>query len=144
MKRSLLVLTAAAVALSPLAASAAPAKATKRTISFDYSGFSTLDSPAVLVNTSGLTPICSVANSCFDFETVKGEKTVEVVASSANIGIQIWFDGTYAGNVEAFCGKGKIAVSPRTAHTISVRTSMGTCGGVPTSGKLTATILGTK
>jgi hypothetical protein len=144
MKRSLLVLTAAAVALSPVAASAAPAKATKRTITFDYSGFSTIDSPAVLVNFSGVLPVCAAANSCFDFDTVKGEKTIEVVASSPNVGIQIWFDNTYAGNVEAFCGKGKIAVSPRTAHTISVRTSMGTCGGLPTSGKLTATITGTK
>lgn len=144
MKRSLLVLTAAAVVLTPLAATAAPPKPTKRVVTFDYSGFSTVDSPVVLANASGLLPVCEVADSCMEFSTVKGEKTIEVDAGDPTVGIQIWFDETYAGNVEAFCGKGKLIVSPKTAHKISVRTSLGTCGSVPTAGTLKATILGTK
>lgn len=143
MNRSLLLLTAAAVALTPLGASAAP-KPTKRVVTFDYTGFSTVDSPAVLFNASGLLPICAVADSCFDFETVKGEKTIEIAASDPTTGIQIWFDDLYADNVANFCGKGRISVSPKTAHTISVRPSLGTCGGPPTEGTLTATVTGTK
>lgn len=141
MKRSLLVLTAAAVALSPLAATAAPVKATKRVVTFDYSGFSSVDSPAVSFHSPGL---CTAADSCMEFPTTKGEKTIEIKGSSPNTGIQIWADDTYADTVQTFCGSGKITVSPKTSHVISVRPSLGACGGIPTSGTLTATILGTK
>lgn len=144
MKRSLLVLTAAAVALSPLAANAAPPKKTTRTIPFEYTGFSTIDTPVVLFNAGGLLPICDVADSCFEFATKKGEKTIEIVGSDPTVGIQIWYDENYADSVTVFCGKGKISVSPRTTHKISVRPSLGTCGGVPTTGTLKATITGTK
>jgi len=141
MKRSLLVLTAAAVALSPLAASAAPAKATKRVVTFEYNGFSSVDSPVVSFHSPGL---CSVEDSCMEFATTKGEKTIEIKGSSPSVGIQIWADDTYADTVQTFCGSGKITVSPKTAHVISARPSLGACGGLPTSGTLTATILGTK
>lgn len=145
MKRSLLVLTAAAVALSPMAATAATkTKTTKRVVTFEYTGFSTIDTPVVLANASGLLPVCAVADSCMEFTTTKGEKTIELKASDPSVGIQIWSDGAYADNVQVFCGAGKISVSPRTAHEISVRTSLGTCGGVPTTGTLTATIIGTR
>lgn len=147
MKRSLLVLTAAAVALSPLAANAAPAKATKRTITYDYQGFSNVGSAGVLFNASAVLPTCQVAKACWDFKTSKGEKTIEITASSPTTGFQVFYDGAFGGadgNVVAFCGKGKITVSPKTAHEISVRPALDECGGATSSGKLTAVITGTK
>lgn len=141
MNRSLIALTAVAVVLTPLAATAAPAKATKRTVTFDYAGFSSVDTPAVSFHS---TAFCAAADSCMEFPTTKGEKTIEIKASSATTGIQIWADDTYADSVQTFCGAGKITVSPKTAHVISVRPSLGGCGGVPTSGTLTAVITGTK
>ena len=146
MKRSLIVLTAAAVALTPLAASAAP-KATKRTITYDYSGFSNIGSPVVMFNSSSILPTCDVSKACWDFETKKGEKTIEITASDPKTGFQVFYDGAFGGadgNVVAFCGKGKITVSPKTAHEISVRPALDECGGGATSGKLTAVITGTK
>lgn len=143
MKRSLLVLTAAAVALTPLAATAAPAKTTKRTISYDYSGFSNVGTPAAMLNASAVLPTCTATDACWDFTTTKGEKTIEITASDGT-GFQVFTDGTYAGNVQAFCGKGKITVSPRAAHEVSVRPALDECGGGLGSGKLTAVITGTK
>lgn len=144
MKRSLLVLSAVAVVLSPLAANAAPAKTTKRTITYDYSGFSNVGSPVVLFNASAVLPTCQLAKACWDFKTAKGEKTIEITASDPRTGFQVFSDGMYAGNVEAFCGKGKITVSPKGAHEISVRPALDECGGGTSSGKLTAVIVGTK
>jgi hypothetical protein len=143
MKRSLLVLTAAAVALSPLAASAAPV-ATKRTVAFDYTGFSTAGAAGAGLNASGVLPVCDAADSCFDFKTVAGEKAVEIKASDPRVGIQVWYDGTYADTVAMFCGTAKLTVSPKGSHEIFVRTSASECGAVPTEGTLTATITGTK
>lgn len=139
MKRSLLVLTAAAVALSPLAANAAPA-AKSRTITYDYSGFSNVGSPVVLFNASAVLPTCQAAKACWDFTTAKGEKTIEITASNPTTGFQVFTDGMYAGNVMAFCGKGKITVSPKGSHEVSVRPALDQCGGATTSGKLTAVI----
>ena len=143
MKRSLLVLTAAAVALSPLAASAAPAKAkvTKRTISYDYTGFTAIGNGSASLNYDGP---CAAVDACWDFSTTKGEKTIEIKGSAANVGFQVFSDEDYAGTVMSFCGSGKFVVNAKTAHAISVRPFLSDCGGVPTTGKLTATILGTK
>ncbi len=140
MKRSLLVLTAAAVALSPLAASAAPAKAKPRTITFEYDAPSALGTPAFSLNVSGVAPVCDAYAGCWDFKTAKGEKTLEISASDPSAGFQVWFDGTYADNVVSFCGKGKITVSPKTAHDVFVRPALDTCGAGPEGGKLTAVI----
>lgn len=140
MKRSLLLLTAAAVALTPLAASAAPAKGGARTITYDYSGFSTVGTPAFSLNASGLLPVCDAVEACWDFATAKGEKTVEISASNPSAGFQVWFDGTYADSVVSFCGKGKISVSPKSTHQIFVRPALDTCGAGPGSGTLTAVI----
>ena len=146
MKRSILLLTAVAVALTPVAAGAAP-KATKRTVTYDYSGFSNVGTPAAMLNASAVLPMCTVAKACWDFPTSKGEKTIEITASSPTTGFHVYYDGTFGGdngNVVAFCGKGKITVSPKTAHEISVRTALDECGGGTTSGTLTAVITGTK
>lgn len=142
MKRTVLLVTAAAVALSPLAASAAPTKATKRTLTFEYSGFNSGGHSAI--GSFNLAAACAAIDSCWDFETVKGEKTIEVKADNPSVGIQIWTDGAYADSVEIFCGKGKMTVSPKAAHKVHVRTSLHDCGAVPTSGTLTALVTGTK
>ena len=144
MKRTVLLVTAAAVALTPLAANAAP---TKRTITYDYSGFSNVGTPAAMFNSSAVLPMCAVAKACWDFPTNKGEKTIEITASDPKTGFHVYYDGTFGGdngNVVAFCGKGKITVSPKTAHEISVRPALDECGGGTTSGTLTAVITGTK
>ena len=146
MKRTLVLLTAAAVVVTPLAASAAPKpKPTKRVITSDYSGFQA--GGASSVGSFSSENGCLALPACWDFDTKKGEKTIEVKAedsTGAPIGIQVFFDDAYADNVVLFCGAGKITVSPKAVHTISVRTSAQDCDGVPTSGTLTATILGTK
>ena len=141
MKRSLLLLTAAAVAVTPLAASAAPVKTTKRTVTFDYTGFSSVDTPAASLQAAG---VCVAVDSCMEFPTNKGEKTIEVTGSDPSVGIQVWYDDAYADNVVTFCGKGKITVSPKAAHVIAVRPSLGGCGGTPSTGTLTAVITVTK
>lgn len=144
MKRSLLLLTAAAVAVTPLAASAATPKPTKRVITYDYNSPGAIGTPAFSLNVSGVAPICEGAEACWDFETVKGEKTVELSTGDPTKGFQVWYDGTYADTVVSFCGKGKITVSPKKAHEIFVRPALDDCGGLNTEGTLTATILGTK
>ena len=144
MKRSLLLLTAAAVAITPVAASAAAPKPTKRVITFDYDGPSAMGTPAFSLNVSGVAPVCSAYEACWDFKTVKGEKTIEIVNSDPSVGFQVWYDGTYADSVTSYCGKGKVTVSPKSAHEVFVRPALDTCGGMPTGGTLTATIVGTK
>lgn len=144
MKRSLLLLTAAAVAVTPVAASAAAPKTTKRVITYDYAGPSAVGTPLLSMNVSGVAPVCSVYEACWDFKTVKGEKTIEIVNSDPTVGFQVWYDGTYADSVVSYCGKGKLTVSPKKGHEVYVRPALDTCGGLPTGGTLTATILGTK
>ena len=142
MKRSILLLTAAAVTLTPLAATAAPAKAAKRTVTYDYAGFQAFGHSSV---GSGSTENgCMAVDGCWDFDTKKGERTIEFKASDPGVGFQVFYDDAYADNVVLFCGSGKISVSPKASHVISVRTSAQDCGSVPTSGKLTATISTTK
>lgn len=143
MKRSVLLVTAAAVALTPLAASAAPAK--PRTLTFDYAGPATLGHSAGLgLNASAVPGFCDAVASCWEFSTVKGEKTVEIAADDPSVGITVWFDGTYADTSKLYCGTAKLTVSPKTTHAISVRPTVSDCGGVPSGGTLTATISAAK
>lgn len=146
MKRTALLLAAAAVVASPLAASAEPKpKPTKRVLAYEYSGFQAGGASAV--GSFSTENGCQLTQACWDFATVKGEKTIELEAedgTGAPIGIQVFVDDAYADNVVLFCGAGRISVSARTAHLISVRTSLQDCDGLPTSGTLTATVTGTK
>lgn len=141
MKRTVLLLTAAAVAVTPLAASAAPPKPTKRTLTFDYTGFATYGIDGLSLSWDAP---CTVVDACWDFSTVKGEKTIELAADDPSVGFQVWTGGDYAGSVVSFCGKGKITVSPKKAQEISVRPFLSDCGSIPTEGTLTAVITGTK
>ena len=144
MKRTVLILTAAAVAITPLAASAATPKPTKRTITFDYDGPSAIGTPAFSLNASGVAPVCEAYAGCWDFTTVKGEKTIEISAGDPGLGFQVWHSGTYADTVTTFCGKGKVTVSPKKATEVFVRPALDDCGGLNTGGTLTAVITGTK
>lgn len=139
MKRTALLATLALVAVSPAIAHAAP-KASKRTITYDYSNPVGITSPAVNVALNCNGPI----GGCFDFTTLKGEKTVTVTVTDSTgmpVGLQIFTDDDYAGNVQTFCGTGTITVTPKTPTQVGVRAAFdATCGGIPTSGTFTAVI----
>ena len=140
MKRTALVATLALVAVTPAMAHAAP-KASKRTITSPYSG------PVGVSVTAGLGGALNCTGplaGCWDFTTLKGEKTVTITAKDSTgtpIGLQIFTDDDYANNVQFFCGTGTITVSPKAATAVGVRIAVDpNCAAVPTSGTLTAVI----
>ena len=138
MKRTALAVTLALVAVSPAVAHAAP-KPAKRTLTATYSGFQGTSNPAFSFNSN-----CSGGiGDCFDFSTVKGEKTVAISAKDDNgmsVGLQVWTDDDFNG-VQTYCGSATITVSPKAATPVSVRPVLtDSCAGVPTSGTLTAVI----
>lgn len=139
MKRTALLAAAALVAVTPALASAAPKG--PRTLSYDYQGFQAVHSSAV--GSGSLEDPCAAVDSCWDFTTVKGEKTIKLTIADGTgaAGFQVWTDDDYTGTVTTFCGTGEIKVSPKTAAAISVRPSASPdCQAVPTSGTLTAVI----
>jgi hypothetical protein len=144
-KRSLALLAAVAVVATPLAASAAPApkapKKTTRTVTFDYTAFT---AGSVSVAASFSLNNCDLPGQCFDFDTVKGEKTVKLSAVDGTgqpVAMQVFTNDDYAGNVVTFCGTGTLKVSAKSANLVSVRmTPSDTCAGLPTEGTVTGTI----
>jgi hypothetical protein len=139
-KRTALLATLALVAVSPAMAHAAP-KSGPRTLTSPYSG------PVGVSVTSGLGGALNCTGplaGCWDFTTVKGEKTVTISAKDSTgtpIGLQIFTDDDYANNVQFFCGTGKITVSPKAATAVGVRIAVDAgCAAIPTSGTLTAVI----
>ena len=140
MKRTAVLTTLALVALSPAVAHAG-VKASTRTLTYDYQGFQAANADGV-GSTSAENP-CQVIDSCWDFGTVKGEKTVKITmvdGTGQATGFQVFVDDDYDNN-QTFCGTGVITVSPKTAAAVSVRpTISSTCAAVPTSGTLTAVI----
>lgn len=138
MKRTALLATLAIVAVSPAIASAAPAGA--RTVTYAYSGAYGVSTPVV----SGALKCQSGMTACWDFATVKGEKTVTISAKDSTgtpIGLQIFTGDDYAGTVQTVCGTGTVTVSPKAANTVSVRPAYAaTCPALPTNGTLTAVI----
>lgn len=140
MKRTAIVATLALVAVTPAMAHAAP-KASKRTITSTYSH------PVALSVTTGLGVTLNCTGpmaGCWEFNTVKGEKTVTISATDSTgtpTGLQIFTDDDYANNVQFFCGTGTITVSPKAATQVGVRIAVDpNCGGLSTSGTLTAVI----
>jgi len=138
MKRIAVVAAAALVAAGPAIAHAAP-KASKRTVSYSYSnpvGFTTPAANAALKCNAPIT-------GCWDFSTVKGEKTVAISAtdnSGTPVGLQVFTDGDFQ-SVQTYCGTATITVSPKTATSVDVRPVVtDACAGVPTNGTLTAVI----
>ena len=139
MKRTALLVTAALVAVTPLAANAAPAKATKRTITATYAGALGASTPAASFNSN-----CSGGvGDCMEFSTVKGEKTVTITAvdgSGTPVGLQVFTDEDFQ-TVATYCGKATIAVSPKSATAVSVRPALASdCKALPTQGTITAVI----
>ncbi|MDP3714371.1 MAG: hypothetical protein Q8R60_18015 [Mycobacteriales bacterium] len=143
MKRSLALLAAVAVVATPLAASAAPKppKKTTRTVTFDYTAFT---AGTVSVAASFSLNNCDLPGQCFDFDTVKGEKTVKLSAVDATglpVAMQVFTNDDYAGNVVTYCGTGTLKVSAKSANLVSVRMTLSdTCAGLPTEGTVTGTI----
>ena len=139
MKRTALLAVLAVVAVSPAVAHAAPAKG-KRTLTYAYSGAVGVSTPAV----SGALKCQSGMNACWDFSTVKGEKTVTITAKDSTgtpIGLQVYTGDDYAGTVETICGTGVLSVSPKAVTTVSVRPALSaSCAALPTNGTLTAVI----
>lgn len=140
MKRTALLAAAALVAATPALASAAPAKASKRTVTSTYQGFlafTVVDGASGALNCQGSGP-------CWDFETKKGEKTVVISAKDATgapVPLQVFTNDDYEGTVQNFCGTGTLTVSPKAPSVVSVRTAVsGVCQGVATQGTLTAVI----
>jgi hypothetical protein len=140
-KRTALIAAAALVAVSPVAAHAAP-KPSKRTVTLDYTG-----ALGATVAGASFNSNCSFGiGDCMEFSTVKGEKTVTFsVADDTGqpVGIQVFTDGDFQ-TVQLFCGTGTITVSPKTPTSVSVRPAFGDCGGEPTTGTVTATITNKK
>lgn len=137
MKRTALLATLAIVAVTPAMAHAAPKGS--RTLTATYQGFQGMSNPAFSVNSN-----CSGGiGDCFDFTTVKGEKTVVITAtddSGMPVGMQVFTDDDFQG-VETYCGTATISVSPKAATPVSVRQVVtDSCAGVPTSGTLKAVI----
>jgi hypothetical protein len=140
-KRTALLATLALVAVTPAIASAAPAKPTSRTITSDYTiapGISAADGAGAALGCTG--PI----TGCWDFTTVKGEKTVTITADDETgtpVGLQVFTDDDYAGNVQFFCGTATITVSPKAGTQVGVRVAQDpSCSAVATTGTLKAVI----
>jgi hypothetical protein len=137
-KRTALIAAVALVAVSPTLAHAGT-KASKRTITSAYSNPVGASTPAANVALNCNAPI----TGCWDFNTVKGEKTVVVTAKDSTgtpIGLQVFTDDDY-NSVQTFCGTGTITVSPKHPAAVSVRAAFDpSCAAVPTSGTFTAVI----
>lgn len=141
MKRIALVVTAALVAATPALASAAPGKGAGRTLTHDYQGF-----VGVAVNSGLATALtgCPANDACWDFPTVKGEKTVTLSAKDATgrkVPFQVYLDDDYEGTLQVFCGAGSLKLSPKRAAAVSIRmTASAECDGLPSEGTLTAVV----
>lgn len=137
MKRTALLATLALVAVSPAVAHAG---GKTRTLSYTYSGAFGISTPAV----SGALNCQSGMNACWDFATVKGEKSVTITATDSSgtpVPLQVFTGDDYAGTVQTACGKATLDLSPKTANAISVRTAVDpTCGGIATNGTIKAVI----
>lgn len=142
--RTILLATAAAVVLTPLAAATA-APAPDRTLTFEYSGATGVDDARVSASL-GCAPPVIVLNrrvaSCARFDTLKGERTLVLTAA----------DGTGApggfsvqvGDAPArvHCGQATVTL-PRTVTTVSLEpyaVRQPGCTGVVTRGTITATL----
>lgn len=147
MKRTLALLTIAAVAAIPASANAAakkkPApKPTKRTVTWSYSGIA---GPSIAG--AGLR-LCAPAgaSNCFDLPTEKYETNVAVSiqdATGQKVGLQYAIDNDYSGGATQLCAVGDVPVAKGSPVTFNT-TADPTCGAPATSGTVTFTITGKK
>ena len=138
MKRTAVLATLALVAVSPAVANAGT-KGGARTLTATYSGAYGASTPAASFNTN----CTGGVGDCWQFSTVKGEKSVTITAKDSTgtpTGLQVFTDADFQ-SVQTFCGTAKISVSPKVATTVDVRPALATdCQSVPTNGVLTAVI----
>lgn len=149
MKRSLALLTAAAVVATPFAAQAAP-KAKKpvpttRTVTWDYTAVHGATTPVVF--TTFESPCTVNADGCFELFTEKHETAVSMKVADASgqaVPVQYHFNGEYtAGGVFTSCGDGTFKVKKGTQVTLATVVDPA-CAGLPTQGTVTFTITGLK
>ncbi len=146
MKRTIILLTAAALAASPAAAQAAkPAKKkpvpTTRTVVWDYQGvFGAYSSTVGGGGVCGANP-----KACFELPTQKHERMVKFSATDGTgqkIAVQYSLDGDYD-NTVVNCSAGDIAVKKGTTVNFYMIASPD-CPGVATQGKVTIQVTGLK
>ncbi len=142
MKRTLVLLTAAALAATPVVADAAKKPVpTKRVVTWDYRGvFGAYASMAGGGGVCGANP-----SACFELPTTAKETTVTFSATDSTgqkIPVQWAFDGDYNTN-ELACSTGDIPVKKGTLLNFYL-VATDACPGLPTQGKITFTIVGTK
>jgi hypothetical protein len=142
-KRLLALLTLAAVAAVPTVSDAAVKKAkpkpTKRVVTWSYTGFHAVTTPAV--NTAFESPCTVNAEACYDLQTLSYEKSVAVDAGG--IAVQYFFDDTYD-SVQTLCGRGTIPVAKGTLVTLIAAIDPSCPGAPPTSGTVKLTVTGLK
>jgi hypothetical protein len=139
MKRTLVLLTAAAVAVTPVLAEAATKpkpKPTTRTVTWDYQG------PGGAHVSTATMSVCS-PTTCFDLATEKYEKLVSLTSvdkSGQPVGFMVSVDKVTG---PTFCGKGDIAVGK--SEVVSVVPALtADCPAVPTQGTVTFVVTGSK
>jgi hypothetical protein len=138
-KRAIVLLTAAAVAVVPAVSEAAVRKKpTKRVVTWSYTGFHGASTPAA--NTAFESPCTVNADACYDLQTFKYETSVKVEGGS--VAIQYFLDDTYS-DVQTLCGTGTIPVKKGTLVTL-VTVLDASCPGVPTAGDVKLTVTGLK
>ncbi len=142
MKRTLALLATAALAASPVVADAAKKPVpTKRTVTWSYQGvFGAYATPAGGGGVCGANP-----NACFELPTTAKETKVTFTVTDATgqkTPLQYAFDGDYQSN-ELTCSSGDIPVKKGTLLSFYM-VATDACPGLPTQGKVTFTITGTK
>ena len=144
MKRLLALLTLAAVAAVPAAGEAATRRApkpkpTKRVVTWSYTGFHAVTTPAV--NTAFETPCTVNAEACYDLQTFRYEKAVAVDAGG--IAVQYFLDDDYD-SVQTLCGAGTIPVAKGSLVTLVAAVDPSCPGAPPTAGDVKLTVTGLK
>ena len=145
MKRTLALLAATAVVVTPAVSQAATKPATKkpttRTVTLAYSG--TLGATA---NGTGGT-LCSAGKNCFDVEVFPYETKATFTATDATgqkVPLQTSLDGDYAGTVADACSTGSVDLSKNSTLSFNTILAPATCQGIATTGTITVTITGLK
>jgi hypothetical protein len=138
-KRTALILTLVALAVSPAAAQAGT-KGGTRTLSSTYSSAQggTVD------GVGSFNSNCSGGvGTCWNFSTVKGETSIAFSVKDSTgtpVAIQVFTGGDF-NSVVTYCGAGTLDISPKHVEAVSVRPAQSpTCKALATSGTITAVL----
>ena len=145
MKRTLALLSVAALVATPAVAEAAkkPAKKvpTKRTVTLNYTGTFGATAPG-----GGGGTLCT-ANNCLDIELFPYETKATFKATDSTgqkVPLQTSLDDDYAGTVADACSTGEVALAKNSLLSFNTILAPATCQGLATSGTITVTITGLK